>query len=112
MLMQFLHSSNAQKNIVQLQHNLTSWSQHSGSTADEKQKSSDMSVQTESFLAGTSLLARLAAARAQMADAAARRKIYNATVTELGRLTDRDLHDLGIARGNIRAIAKNAAQGA
>lgn len=31
---------------------------------------------------------------------------YRRTVNELARLTDRELHDLGIGRGQIPAIAK------
>ena len=34
---------------------------------------------------------------------------YRATVTELGDLTDRQLADIGISRGNIAAVAKIAA---
>ena len=68
-----------------------------------------MTVQTETFFAGTSLGARLAALRTQIAEVAAKRKIYNSTVAELERLTDRDLHDLGISRSAIKAIAKDAA---
>ena len=35
---------------------------------------------------------------------------YRATVRELSQLTDRDLSDLGIARGEIRFIAKKHAR--
>ncbi|PSC05476.1 hypothetical protein SLNSH_07750 [Alsobacter soli] len=34
---------------------------------------------------------------------------YRTTVRELSQLTDRDLSDLGIARGDIRFIAKKHA---
>jgi uncharacterized protein YjiS (DUF1127 family) len=34
---------------------------------------------------------------------------YRATVTELGDLTDRQLADIGISRGNIAAVARIAA---
>jgi uncharacterized protein YjiS (DUF1127 family) len=33
---------------------------------------------------------------------------YNETVRELNRLTDRQLGDLGIARGNIASVARTA----
>ena len=33
---------------------------------------------------------------------------YRATVRELSQLTDRDLNDLGISRGEIRFIAKKS----
>ncbi|WP_283193077.1 DUF1127 domain-containing protein [Rhizobium sp. AN80A] len=31
---------------------------------------------------------------------------YRQTVTELGRMSNRELNDLGIARGDIRAVAR------
>ena len=39
-----------------------------------------------------------------------RRRIYRTTVKELSALTDRDLCDLGIARGEIRSIAAMASE--
>ncbi|PNQ24609.1 DUF1127 domain-containing protein [Agrobacterium salinitolerans] len=33
---------------------------------------------------------------------------YRQTVTELGRMTDRELSDLGIGRQDIRRVAKTA----
>lgn len=33
---------------------------------------------------------------------------YRQTVTELGRMSDRELHDLGIGRGDIRRVARTA----
>lgn len=33
---------------------------------------------------------------------------YRQTVSELGRMNDRELNDLGIGRGDIRSIAKAA----
>lgn len=38
-----------------------------------------------------------------------RREAYAQTVNELGALTDRDLNDLGIARCDIRRLAREAA---
>jgi uncharacterized protein YjiS (DUF1127 family) len=35
---------------------------------------------------------------------------YRATVTELNDLTDRQLADIGISRGNIAAVARTAAR--
>ena len=35
---------------------------------------------------------------------------YRATVTELGYLTDRQLADIGIRRGDITAVARTAAR--
>ncbi|MFP3543958.1 DUF1127 domain-containing protein [Rhizobium sp. SIMBA_035] len=34
---------------------------------------------------------------------------YRQTVAELGRMTNRELHDLGIDRGDIRSVARSAA---
>ena len=42
-------------------------------------------------------------------DAVERRRVYNQTVAELNNLSDRDLADLGLARGNINQIAYEAA---
>jgi uncharacterized protein YjiS (DUF1127 family) len=33
---------------------------------------------------------------------------YRQTVTELGRMSDRELNDLGIGRGDIRRVARTA----
>ncbi|AXC49524.1 DUF1127 domain-containing protein [Paracoccus suum] len=43
--------------------------------------------------------------------ARARRSIYRQTVRELGALSDRDLADLGLSRGSIRQVARDAADG-
>jgi uncharacterized protein YjiS (DUF1127 family) len=71
-----------------------------------------MTVQTETFFAGSSFIARFSALRAQMADNAAKRKVYRTTLAELQTLSDRDLNDLGIARTMITEIAFQAAYGA
>lgn len=39
----------------------------------------------------------------------ARHKVYRKTYEELSALSDRDLHDLGIARGNIKQLAMETA---
>ena len=36
---------------------------------------------------------------------------YRTTVRELSQLTDRDLNDLGLSRGDIRVVAKKHARG-
>lgn len=36
---------------------------------------------------------------------------YRQTVTELGRMSDRELRDLGIGREEIRRVARNAVAG-
>lgn len=35
-------------------------------------------------------------------------RVYRETVTELGRLSNRQLHDLGIVRDEIKTIARQA----
>ncbi|OLP62616.1 DUF1127 domain-containing protein [Xaviernesmea oryzae] len=35
---------------------------------------------------------------------------YRQTVSELGRMTNRELHDLGIDRTDIHSVARSAAQ--
>lgn len=70
-----------------------------------------MTFNTDTGFAGFSLGQRIAALRADMAQNAAKRKVYRATLSELETLTDRDLNDLGIARSAIKAIAHEAAYG-
>ena len=70
-----------------------------------------MTVQTETFFAAPALRGRIAAIRATIADAVAKRKIYRTTLTELENLTPRDLADLGIAPASIQKIAYEAAYG-
>ncbi|MDH4439758.1 MAG: DUF1127 domain-containing protein [Rhizobium sp.] len=36
---------------------------------------------------------------------------YRQTVTELGRMSDRELRDLGIGREDIRSVARSAVRG-
>jgi uncharacterized protein YjiS (DUF1127 family) len=45
-------------------------------------------------------------------EARAKRRLYSQTASELSRLSDRDLDDLGIARLNIEDIAREHAYGA
>jgi uncharacterized protein YjiS (DUF1127 family) len=35
---------------------------------------------------------------------------YRQTITELGRMSNRDLHDLGIDRADIRRVARDASR--
>ena len=41
-----------------------------------------------------------------IAEALRQRRNINATITELHKLSDADLHDIGIARGNIETVAR------
>ena len=57
------------------------------------------------------LVQRMRASFDQARAAAGQRRVYQQTLDELGRLTERDLEDLGIHRDNIRDIARDAAYG-
>lgn len=70
-----------------------------------------MTVLTETIFAGTSLTERFSAFRAQLADNAAKRKIYRTTLSELESLSSRDLADLGLSRCMLKGIAYEAAYG-
>lgn len=48
---------------------------------------------------------------ARLIEAAAARKVYRTTLTELQALDNRDLADLGISRSMIKSIAYEAAYG-
>lgn len=53
-----------------------------------------------------------AALRADLADRLARHRLYRITRDELGALSDRDLADLGLHRGMIEDVARDAARAA
>lgn len=55
------------------------------------------------------LFSRFSEARAQWRAERAHRALYLRTLHELQVLSDRDLADIGIARSEIRAIARDAA---
>lgn len=58
--------------------------------------------------AGAGLVARVAAVLRRAQQARAQRAIYRQTVRELASLSDRELSDLGVARGNIQSTAYSA----
>ncbi|SIT75155.1 protein of unknown function [Yoonia rosea] len=70
-----------------------------------------MTVRTETFFAGTSLGERIASFRAELAVKAAKRRVYNQTLSELQSLSSRDLNDLGMSRSMIKSVAYEAAYG-
>jgi len=70
-----------------------------------------MAYATNTTSAPLSLTARFAEIRDQAKEAYRAWRVYRATFNELSALSDRDLTDLGIGRGEIRAIAMEAAYG-
>ncbi len=52
---------------------------------------------------------RIAAFVKVAADTRQRRKVYSQTLFELNALSDRDLSDLGLSRGMISEVAREAA---
>ncbi|MDX8348339.1 DUF1127 domain-containing protein [Cognatiyoonia sp. IB215446] len=70
-----------------------------------------MTYNTDTAFAGVSLAQRFAALRADLAERAAKRKVYRTTLNELRGLSDRDLNDLGMSRAMVKGIALEAAYG-
>jgi uncharacterized protein YjiS (DUF1127 family) len=70
-----------------------------------------MAYANETYAASGTLFQRIATFRAGLADRAAKYRLYRRTQDELAMLSDRDLADLGIARGMINDIASQAAYG-
>lgn len=60
---------------------------------------------------GTSLRERLSAFFADVQESRRKARVYRATLRELQQLSDRELTDLGLARGNLRMVAFEAAYG-
>ncbi|SPH18729.1 hypothetical protein DEA8626_02271 [Defluviimonas aquaemixtae] len=57
------------------------------------------------------LVDRIATLLSNLRDSRQRYKLYRQTRNELTRLSDRELHDLGISRSSINSIAIEAAYG-
>ena len=101
--------------IVQLQH----MPHVSGNSATErcpdnrcnKLRLIEMAYVNSSRAASFSLADRISGFVALTKANFARRAVYNQTVRELNTLTDRELADLGIARTDIPAVAREAAYG-
>ncbi len=70
-----------------------------------------MAYVNSSRAASFSLADRFSGFVAQTKASLARRAVYNQTVRELVILSDRELADLGIARHDIPAVAREAAFG-
>ena len=70
-----------------------------------------MAYATETRAAGGSLVQKISEFRAHIADRFAKYQTYRETMNELGSLTDRDLADLGLSRGDMHRVAVEAAYG-
>ncbi len=70
-----------------------------------------MAYATTSRVAGYGLIERLNSFRANLADRRAKLNVYRSTVDQLAAMSNRDLADIGIARGMIESIAHEAAYG-
>lgn len=68
-----------------------------------------MTFMTDSRTGGLSITARISEYRDTLATRASQYRKYRNTLIELRNLTDRELSDLGLARGNIKGIALEAA---
>jgi uncharacterized protein YjiS (DUF1127 family) len=70
----------------------------------------NMTYATNTMVSG-GLMARLRALRADLAERAAKQRLFAQTRNELTNLSDRDLADLGLARADIADVAYQAAYG-
>lgn len=68
-----------------------------------------MAYATDTRNFGASLSERITGLRASLSDRYTKYKVYRATLSELGALSERDLSDLGLHRSAIRSIAQDAA---
>lgn len=68
-----------------------------------------MAAVTDFFFSGSSLRDRFIAKREEMRENRRIREKYNQTFRELDHMTDRDLSDIGISRGDIPQISREAA---
>jgi uncharacterized protein YjiS (DUF1127 family) len=64
---------------------------------------------TQRAAQGTSTWGRLADLRTSLIERFATYRMYRSTLAELEGLSDRDLTDLGLTRGDIRDVAWNSA---
>lgn len=68
-----------------------------------------MAFASDNRAVGFNVTARIEAALEAYKAARAKRKIYNRTVAELSSLSGAELADIGLTRGMIRAVAREAA---
>lgn len=62
-----------------------------------------MTELTQTYAAPTNFLARFTAKWAALAEKFAQYKTYRQSLAELSQLSDRDLEDIGLTRGGLRA---------
>lgn len=70
-----------------------------------------MTVVSDFFFSGPTLRDRFIAKRDEMRENRRIRAKYNRTFRELDHMSDRDLADIGISRGDIPQISHEAAYG-
>jgi uncharacterized protein YjiS (DUF1127 family) len=83
----------------------------SGVRYEKKRSEAIMATVNTTRVSSFGLADRFATFVASYKTAAAKRRLYATTVSELNGLTDRELSDLGIARIMIRDLARSAAYG-
>lgn len=71
-----------------------------------------MSAIDTSAVARFSIFSRLASYVAELDAAFARYKVFSRTLNELNSLSDRELNDIGLGRGDLKDIARKTAFGA
>ena len=105
--MRFLHGSIEAASIVQAQHRRRLGSTAMAETIRTKVRTMTHTsiVQAQPGFGTGAVKAALAGGLAYLRKAA----LYARTVNELNALSDRDLADLGIGRGDVRRLAREAA---
>ncbi len=71
-----------------------------------------MAIATEAHAVEAGAFNRIAGIFHAVVTTVQKRRVYRLTLSELSKLSDRELDDLGISRGNLHTIARRAAYGA
>jgi uncharacterized protein YjiS (DUF1127 family) len=82
-----------------------------GSVVKEKRSEAMMATVNSTRVSSFGVADRFAALVASLKTNLAQRRVYTQTLGELNALTDRELTDLGMTRGMIGEIARQAAYG-
>lgn len=106
--MHFLHSGIAKVIVVQSQQFPIFVSSADGPLV-RKTETTDMAYNSALTTSRFDLVARAQALFADASDAWTRYSLYRTTLNELQDLSNRELADLGLARGNLRSIAYETA---